>query len=116
MRARQDRRFGYIYNGWADGKTRFNVEAQHGLTFAAMKRAGKQDAEIAKRVELYLYRTPEELYDLREDPNALYNLAGDPRYREQLKSMRREMRAWMRRTGDDLLPEYREYLDRSNRR
>ena len=116
MRARQDRRFGYIYNGWADGKTRFNVETQHGLTFAAMKRAGKQDAEIAKRVELYLYRTPEELYDLREDPNALYNLAGDPRYREQLKSMRRAMRAWMRRTGDDLLPEYREYLDRSNRR
>ncbi|MDQ4086203.1 MAG: sulfatase [Actinomycetota bacterium] len=38
----------------------------------------------------YLYSDEEELYDRRHDPDQLQNLAGDPRYRLVLRSLRRQ--------------------------
>lgn len=103
MRCVQDRRFGYIYNAWADGKRRFRNESQSGLTFAAMREAGQSDARIAERVKLFEYRAPEELYDFENDPNALRNLAGEARCRETLAAMRGLLKEHMARTGDPLL-------------
>ena len=39
-----------------------------GLTFPAMREAAANDLAIAARVEHLLYRTKEELYDYRIDP------------------------------------------------
>lgn len=45
-------------------------------------------------------RSTEELYDLRNDPYELNNLAGDARYRATLAEMRGKLERWMEETGD----------------
>jgi N-sulfoglucosamine sulfohydrolase len=102
MRAVHAGRYGYIWNPWSDGKRVFRNESQSGLTFAAMKEAAKSDAGIAARVDLFVHRVPEELYDWEADPNALVNLAGDPKHKRELERLRRMLREWMARTGDPL--------------
>ena len=72
----------------------------------AMKRAAKEDAFIAERVRHFLYRVPEEFYDLKKDPNGLVNLIDDPNYRAETDAMREQLRILMERTNDPLLSEY----------
>jgi N-sulfoglucosamine sulfohydrolase len=111
MRCVQTRRFGYIYSAWADGRTVFKNESQAGRTMKAMEAAAGSDATVAARVELFLKRVPEELYDFEKDPDALKNLAGDPAHRETLEAMRRDLEAWMERTGDPALAAFRKRDD-----
>lgn len=42
----------------------------------------------------------EELYDLANDPHEIHNLAGDPRYADQLKRHRFLLQSWIEETGD----------------
>jgi uncharacterized sulfatase len=63
-------------------------------------RKAKTDAFAAERVQAEIYRPPEELYDIGQDPYELKNLAGDAAHREVLLSLRREVKAWMNRQGD----------------
>ncbi len=76
----------------------------------AMKQAPNTDPGIAARVQLFLYRVPEELYDFENDPDALHNLADDPIYQQQLATMRQELLAWMESTNDALISGYREFI------
>ncbi|MGB2824181.1 MAG: sulfatase [Phycisphaerae bacterium] len=110
MRCLQDRRFGYIYNAWADGKTAFRNESQAGLSMNAMKAAAETDKSIAARVKLFLYRVPEELYDFENDPAALKNLVDDPKHKDVLKKMRARALAVMAEKEDPLAPTFREFL------
>ncbi len=110
MRCLQDRRFGYIYNAWADGKTVFRNESQSGLSMNAMKAAAQTDERIAARVKLFLYRVPEELYDFENDPAALKNLVDDPKCKDVLKRMRARALATMTDKKDPLAPTFREFL------
>ncbi len=107
MRCVQTRRFGYLYNAWADGQTVFKNESQAGRTMKAMREAAGSDAALAARVDLFLHRVPEELYDFVKDPDALKNLADDPAHRETLEAMRRDLEAWMERTDDPALEAFR---------
>ena len=107
MRCVQDRRFGYIFNPWSDGKRVFKNESQSGRTMKAMKAAAGKDREIAGRVKLFLYRVVEEFYDFEKDPDALHNLVGDPRYRSELDRLRAALETWMERTGDPALVAFR---------
>ena len=45
-------------------------------------------------------RSVEELYDLKEDPNELTNLADDPNHKEMLVNMRYLMQAWIEEVDD----------------
>jgi uncharacterized sulfatase len=45
-------------------------------------------------------RQLEELYDTQSDPHQLHNLAGDPKHRATLTSMRAELRRWQLDTRD----------------
>jgi N-sulfoglucosamine sulfohydrolase len=110
MRCIQNRRYGYIYNAWADGKTEFRNESQSGLTFEAMRKAGKRDAAIAARVHHFQYRTREEFYDYEIDPDALHNLAMDPAMAEKVQVYREKLRETMRVTEDPQLSGYDAYL------
>ena len=96
----QNRRFGYIFNPWADGERIFKNESQSGLSFKAMQAAAQSDAEVAARVKLFQYRVVEEFYDFENDPDALHNLAGDPKCKPEIEKMRGELLKWMKRTGD----------------
>jgi N-sulfoglucosamine sulfohydrolase len=110
MRCLQDKRFGYIYNSWSDGKKTYNTEGMSGLSFKAMRDAAANDKEIAARVEMVVHRVPEELYDFAADPSALKNLIDDPAFAEQRKAMRGEMLSWMEKTADPLLPKFKELV------
>ena len=110
MRSVQNKDFGYIYNFWSDHKQTIRGDATGGLTWRAMVEAAKTDAEIAKRVELYKYRVPEEFYNLKEDPDGLRNLANDPAYAEQLNHFRPKMLEMMKKYDD---PAYEAYRDRN---
>jgi N-sulfoglucosamine sulfohydrolase len=114
IRCTQDDRWAYIWNGWSDGTKRYQAENMNGLTWPAMTSASATDPAVADRVDFYLYRTPEELYDLHQDPNCLRNLIpanGEP-VRPELRTVLRRQRAamtgWMTRTGDPQHDQYRQ--------
>ena len=113
MRCVQDRAFAYIFNAWSDGTNAFQNESMGSSSFAAMRRAAEKDPALAARIDFYLHRTPEELYDLRTDPDARRNRIGDPTCRDELALRRGEMLRMMESTGDPLTQTYRAYLKRS---
>ena len=105
MRCVQDKRFGYIFNPWADGKFWYRNNNE-GLTMKAMVEAAKTDPSVAQRVNMFRYRAPEELYDLTNDPDCLNNLIDKAGFTNQHKKMQSRLRNWMRLTGDPLLPAF----------
>lgn len=102
MRCVQDAGFGYVWNAWSDGVTEYRAENMHGLSWPAMLGAAGHSAEMARRVGHYRYRAPEELYDLRADPDCLRNLVGEPDVAGVLAGCRERLGAWLASTGDPL--------------
>ena len=45
-------------------------------------------------------RPKEELYDLKNDPFEIHNLAADPKHQTRLKNLRKRLDNWMERTND----------------
>ncbi len=109
MRCVQNDKFGYIYNFWSDHQQKIRGDATGGLTWRAMIKAAETDPEIAKRVELYKYRVPEEFYDFKNDPDGLVNLVNDPEYADELNKFRSKMLEMMKKYDD---PAYQAFLDR----
>ena len=110
MRCVQNEDFGYIYNFWSDGKQEIRGDATSGLTWRAMNEAAKTDPEIAKRVDLFRYRVPEEFYNFKKDPNALNNLVNDPEYADELEKFRNKMLEMMEKYND---PAYEAFKNRN---
>ena len=111
MRCIQNENYGYIYNFWSDHQTEIRGDATGGLTWRAMIKAAETDPEIAKRVDLFKYRVPEEFYNLKEDPDGLNNLANDPAYARELNKFRKKMLKMMKKYND---PAYETFRDRNN--
>lgn len=103
MRGVQTRRFGYLFNPWSDGQRRFRTATQGTRTYRRMQELAKTDAEAAARLKLFDYRVLEEFYDYQNDPDALHNLIGDPKYQEEIAAHRALLAEWMRATGDHAL-------------
>jgi len=95
-----NKRYGYIFNAWANGKTEFKNESQAGLTFKAMQQAGASDKRSAERVEFFTHRVLEELYDYETDPHAQQNLAEAHAQQGVLKELRAELLKKMETVGD----------------
>ena len=70
-------------------------------------RKKRTNPEIAGRVEHFLYRVPEELYDFQADPDALDNLVYVPANQVLLDGLRRDLAQWMEDTNDPLLDTFR---------
>lgn len=79
--------------------------------------------ELQERLLFSPVRPPEELYDLRNDPDELRNLAANPEYSSQLTQMRKRLDDWIAETDDHgRVPEpaamydsdMRVYLDNKN--
>ncbi len=111
MRSIVDRRFGYIYNAWADGEKKFFNNSMRGLTFPAMKEGARHDPTIALRIEHLIYRTAEELYDYSQDTDALANLVEEPTHRPEVEKYRALMLEQMRATEDPELEGYEKCLE-----
>ena len=56
-------------------------------------------------------KAPEELFDTRNDPYELTNLAKHPEFKEKLNELRHEMDRWLADTGDKGLMDEAEYLN-----
>ena len=53
-------------------------------------------------MQAYQHRPKEELFDLRDDPYEMKNLANNPEYSELLKSLRTQLAEWCEQQGDIL--------------
>ena len=111
MRSLQGKRYGFIWNGWHDGKTLFKNESMIGLTWKAMAKAAENDPALAKRVKHYLYRTPFEFYDYGNDPDALNNLTGDEEHAKLENRYREELLKVMQKTKDHETDRYQKALN-----
>ena len=100
MRAVQERRFGYIWNAWADGKREFRGNGQAGLSWKAMLDAAPSNPAVAARVKLFSTRQREELYDFAADPDGLHNLASDPKFKPEMQRLRNLLRAHLHTVKD----------------
>ncbi|MBG85406.1 MAG: heparan N-sulfatase [Verrucomicrobiales bacterium] len=103
MRSVQTRRFGYIFNPWADGKRVFKTATTGTATYRTMKQLAETDPKIAARVDLFEHRALEEFYDYENDPDALNNLIDDPKYQKQINEHRRRLEHWLKKTSDHAL-------------
>jgi len=106
MRCVQEEDFGYIVNFWSDGTHQIRGDATSGRTFSAMKEAAATDNEVSDRLDLYVYRVPEELYDFKSDPDGLVNLIDDPGYQEKIQHMKSLLLKEMKRTRDPIQNEF----------
>ncbi len=111
MRSIQDRRYGYIFNAWSNGRRVFSGEPQTGRTYAAMREAAKSDPELRKRIQHYRYRVKEEFYDYGADPNALHNRIDDPELRPKIDELRARLLDQMRGSGDPLTADFARHLE-----
>lgn len=92
----------YIWNAWSDGNMKYKAENMGGLTWKAMLAAAMTDPAIKARTDFYLYRVPEEFYDMTDDRYERHNLIGDPSRQPEIESFRQQLLALMGRTGDPL--------------
>jgi hypothetical protein len=92
----------YIWNAWCDGKMQYRAENMNGLTWKAMLAAAPTNAAIKQRTDFYQYRVPEEFYDMSSDRYERHNLIKDPSRQAEIESMRKELLALLKRTGDPL--------------
>lgn len=111
MRCVQDEHFGYIYNPFSDGQYWYRNNNE-GQTMAAMIEAAKTDPVIQARVDLFRHRVPEELYDLKNDPDCLHNLIDDPAYIATMNALQAKLVTHMRRTDDPMLVAFENRQDR----
>jgi N-sulfoglucosamine sulfohydrolase len=89
-----------MFHGWADGQTRFRVEAMNGRSFNALAEAAKSDAKIKQRVEQFHIGTPLSFFDLQKDPDERNNLIADPNHRAEIDRLAKLLVAHMDRTND----------------
>ena len=108
VRVVRDRRFQYHRNflphlPWSQFVS-YTEQMPTMQVWRRMHEAGKLNAAQ----ERYFQEKPtEELYDVRNDPNMLTNLAGDPKHAATLRAMRSQLHDWQLRTRDlGLLTEY----------
>ncbi|MBI1353927.1 MAG: sulfatase-like hydrolase/transferase [Acidobacteria bacterium] len=70
------------------------------IYWRSWEKAAQTDPAARTIVHNYRERPREELYDLRNDPHELHNLAGEPAHRQRLDEMALELDRWMQRNQD----------------
>src|SRR5690606_31528503 len=83
MRAVQTKDFLYLFNPWSNGKRVMTGATMGTPTYRQMRVLAETDDTVAARVALFENRTPEELYDIRYDADALTNLVDLPAHAAQ---------------------------------
>ena len=102
IRMVRDRRFKYLRN-YEPHKTYYQYVSysEKGGTLREMRRLFETGKLTESAAGYFAPSKPaEELYDTRNDPHELNNLAADPRYRNRLRRMRAAQSAWAEATLD----------------
>jgi N-sulfoglucosamine sulfohydrolase len=106
-RSLHTKQYDYLFNAWSDGKTEFVADNNLGI----MLPGARNDPALQQRVDFYLHRAPEELYDCEKDPWATTNLVNDPAHADVLAEMREHMLNHLEETGDPNTWTLRFYLN-----
>lgn len=102
MRCVRTREMSYIWNPWSDGERTYQTENMAGLTWKAMLAEAASSPAIEQRTTFYSKRVPEEFYELATDPSERDNKINDASHQQEIETLRAELLAHMRRTGDPL--------------
>lgn len=104
MRSVRTESFKYIRNLWPDcyhsNHSDIHRKDGAGAYWDSWEEAAKKDPAAAEIIKKYYSRAPEELYDLKNDPDEKVNLAADPKYRKVLAKMSKMLDSWMEGQGD----------------
>ncbi|MED5453821.1 MAG: sulfatase [Verrucomicrobiota bacterium] len=103
MRAVQTKQFLYLFNPWSNGQRVFATATTGTVTYRRMATLAKSDARLAKRLAMYKYRVPEELYDVSVDPDCLNNIIDSSEHKMVLNQLQERLKWWMKKTGDPML-------------
>ena len=103
MRGVQTKRFLYLFNPWSDGLNKFKTATTGTLSYSKMREYAATDPQMAERLHLFDHRVVEELYDVKNDPDCLYNLIDVPKYAETLNSLHATLEDWMITSKDTAL-------------
>ena len=104
-RAIQDHDYLYIINAWHDGKTKFGSVTMGNLAWKVFEQAmvhpetNKLTVAWSQNIQL---RCPEELYDIKNDPECHHNLIDKPDYQSAKNKMRQLMIKEAKVSGDDI--------------
>ncbi len=104
-RALHTPRYKYIRNLTPEVAMVSNV-VNHTPSWEAGVEAARSDERVKARMQSYLYRPSEELFDLERDPCELENLAARPEHAARLTAMREELRAWLEARQDPALAQW----------
>jgi N-sulfoglucosamine sulfohydrolase len=92
--------FALMFHAWADGTTKFRVEAMSGLSYNAMAEAAKQDSKIESRVEQLIKGTPLAFYDSKHDPDERTNELTNPKFQKEIERLKKLLLEHMEKTKD----------------
>jgi N-sulfoglucosamine sulfohydrolase len=101
----RDRRYKYHRNVCWRLDFPFAMDLYASLSFQGMRNSGDaatgKPAMVGQRtLKDYIFRPPEELYDLETDPAEVRNLATDPAHKDKLLEMRAALEQWQNDTED----------------
>ncbi len=117
MRGVQTERYLYLFNPWSDGKLTMATATSGTATWRRMMAMGRaEDSYVQERVDLMKYRVPEELFDVKTDPDCLHNLIDEPKHAEGLADLRERMEQFMVESGDPILEVFRKRNDATARK
>lgn len=102
-RAIHTKDFVYIFNAWGTGEHHAVFESRWFRSYQTFANLAKKDANVKKRFEFLMYRTVEELYDVKNDPEALHNLIDQSEYNPVVKRLRAQLQKQMEVSKDYVL-------------
>lgn len=102
MRAVRTHRFLYINNLAYQLPYPISGDIQQSKSWKAIVASGNDLGH--RKMDAFMHRPSEELYDLDKDPEQVNNVAADLAYQQDLKSMRDLLNAFRARTNDPWMP------------
>lgn len=77
-----------------------------------MRRLSDTNKAIGNRFDFWIHRTVEELYDYKNDPNAMNNLIDNPEYKDMVFRLRSALEQHMIKTKDYALEAFQNREDK----
>ncbi|MGV3484072.1 MAG: sulfatase-like hydrolase/transferase, partial [Planctomycetaceae bacterium] len=111
MRSVITKDFAYIFSPWSNGERIMATATKGTQTYRRMKELAGSSEEIRERLDMIDHRVLEELYNYATDPDARSNLASNPQYAQEYKTLTTTLESWMVRTGDPMLEIFRNRTD-----
>ena len=99
--------FALTFQAWADGTTKFRVEAMSGLSYNAMAEAAKKDSKIESRVEQLIKGTPLAFYDSKHDPDERTNELTNPKFQKEIERLKKLLLEHMEKTKDPQMENFK---------